>query len=146
MNSHQGFTLIELMIVVAIIAILAAIAMSQYQDYVIRAQLSEGMSLADAVKTSIGDYYQNRGRFPSNNESAGMHPDPTEIRGNYVSQVSTTNGVITSTFGNKVNDAAAGATLSFSPITHGGSIEWRCKKGTVVPVLENRWLPTNCRD
>lgn len=144
MNSHKGFTLIELMIVVAIIAILAAIAMSQYQDYVIRAQLSEGMSLADAVKTSIGDYYQNRGRFPSNNESAGLHPDPTRIRGHYVTQVSTNAGVITSTYGNRVNAAAVGATLEFSPITHGGSIEWRCQKG-VDAILEDRWLPTNCR-
>jgi type IV pilus assembly protein PilA len=145
MNSHKGFTLIELMIVVAIIAILAAIAMSQYQDYVIRAQLSEGMSLADAVKTTIGDFYQNRGRFPISNPSAGL-ADPTEIVGNYVTQVSTTNGVITSTFGNKVNAAVVGATLEFSPITHAGSIEWRCKKGGSTPPLEDRWLPTNCRN
>ena len=144
MKAHKGFTLIELMIVVAIIAILAALAMSQYQDYVIRAQLSEGMSLADAVKTTIGDHYQNRGLFPSANQSAGLAA-PTEIRGNYVTQVSTTNGVITATFGNRVNSAASGATLDFSPITHGGSIEWRCKKGTAAPLLEDRWLPTNCR-
>ena len=104
------------------------------------------MSLADAVKTTIGDFYQNRGRFPSNNESAGLHPDPTEIQGNYVTQVSTTSGIITSTYGNKVNDAVSGATLSFSPITHGGSIEWRCKKGAGPPALEDRWLPTNCRN
>jgi type IV pilus assembly protein PilA len=145
MNSQKGFTLIELMIVVAIIAILAAIAMSQYQDYVIRAQLSEGMSLADAVKTTIGDYYQNRGRFPSNNTSAGL-ADPDEIQGNYVTQVSTSGGVITSRYGNKVNSAVVGAELEFSPITHAGSIEWRCQKTGTVPELENRWLPSNCRN
>jgi type IV pilus assembly protein PilA len=145
MNSQRGFTLIELMIVVAIIAILAAIAMSQYQDYVIRAQLSEGMSLADAVKTTIGDFYQNRGTFPSTNPSAGL-AIPTEIQGKYVTQVSTTNGVITSTFGNDVNAAVVGATLDFSPITHAGSIEWRCKKGSVGPALQDRWLPSNCRN
>ncbi len=144
MNSHKGFTLIELMIVVAIIAFIAAIAMSQYQDYVIRAQLAEGMSLADAVKTTIGDYYQNRGRFPPNNTSAGLAL-PAEIQGNYVAQVSTTQGIITSQFGNNVNSTVFGSTLQFSPITHGGSIEWRCKKGTAAPLLENRWLPSNCR-
>jgi type IV pilus assembly protein PilA len=144
MKAHKGFTLIELMIVVAIIAILAAIAMSQYQDYVIRAQLSEGMSLADAVKTTIGDFYQNRGRFPNSNPSAGLAAS-TEISGNYVTQVNTTNGVITSTFGNRANSAVVGATLQFSPITHGGSIEWRCKDGGGTPTLENRWLPSNCR-
>jgi type IV pilus assembly protein PilA len=143
MKSHKGFTLIELMIVVAIIAILAAIAMSQYQDYVIRAQLSEGMSLADAVKTTIGDFYQNRGRFPGNNQSAGLTP-PTTISGNYVTQVETAGGVITSTYGNRVNSAVSGLTIEFSPITHGGSIEWRCKKGSAL--LQNRWLPANCRD
>jgi len=145
MKSHKGFTLIELMIVVAIIAILAAIAMSQYQDYVIRAQLSEGMSLADAVKTTIGDFYQNRGRFPANNFSAGL-TGPTTIQGNYVSQVSTSGGVITSTYGNRVNAAAFGATLEFSPTTHGGSIDWHCKKGSGSPILEDRWLPKNCRN
>ena len=144
MKLHKGFTLIELMIVVAIIAILAAIAMSQYQDYVIRAQLSEGMSLADAVKTTIGDFYQNRGRFPSNNISAGLTL-PNTIQGNYVSQVSTTNGVITSTYGNRVNAAVFGATLDFSPTTHAGSIDWHCHKGSGSPTLEDRWLPKNCR-
>jgi type IV pilus assembly protein PilA len=145
MNSHKGFTLIELMIVVAIIAILAAIAMSQYQDYVIRAQLSEGMSLADAVKTTIGDFYQNRGRFPASNESAGL-ADPDEIQGNYVASVSTSGGVISSTFGNQVNSAAFGAVLEFSPTTHAGSIDWHCQKGPGAVQLENRWLPKNCRD
>jgi type IV pilus assembly protein PilA len=144
MNSHKGFTLIELMIVVAIIAILAAIAMSQYQDYVIRAQLSEGMSLADAVKTTIGEYYQNYGKFPSGNLSAGLTA-PNTIQGKYVAQVETVGGVITSTYGNDVNGKVFGATLLFSPTTHGGSIDWHCKPGATTPFLENRWLPTNCR-
>jgi type IV pilus assembly protein PilA len=145
MKAHKGFTLIELMIVVAIIAILAAIAMSQYQDYVIRAQLSEGMSLSDAVKTTIGEFYQNRGTFPSNNLSAGLTA-PSTISGNSVTSVCTSGGVITSTFGNRVNAAVVGATLDFSPTPHAGSIDWHCKKGTGAPILEDRWLPKNCRD
>jgi type IV pilus assembly protein PilA len=73
MKSQQsGFTLIELMIVVAIIAILAAIAIAQYQDYAIRAQVSEGASLADGVKSSIAEFYQNIGRFAADNASFGL--------------------------------------------------------------------------
>src|SRR6476620_11712917 len=86
MKKQQGFTLIELMIVVAIIAILAAIAISQYQDYVIRSQVSEGSALADGTKTAVAEFYQNRGSFPTTNASAGLAL-ATEIKGEYVSSV-----------------------------------------------------------
>src|SRR3990167_2806509 len=86
MKNQKGFTLIELMIVVAIIAILAAIAISQYQDYVIRSQVSEGSSLADGVKTAVGEYYNNRGRWPTSNSSAGLALAGS-IKGEYVSSV-----------------------------------------------------------
>lgn len=144
MRLQRGFTLIELMIVVAIIAILAAIAISQYQDYVIRAQISEGESLANAVKTSIGEFYNSQGRFPGNNTSTNL-PLPASITGSFVTQVSTTSGIITATFGNKASTPIIGGTLDFSPTTNAGSIYWTCKAGTSTPTLQARWLPANCR-
>ena len=119
MKKQQGFTLIELMIVVAIIAILAAIAISQYQDYVIRSQVSEGSSLADGTKTAVAEFYNNYGRFAADNESYGLSDAGLDL-GKYVTQVDAANGQIAVTFGNQAHTAIiAGAdTLVFSPIPH----------------------------
>jgi len=152
MKNQKGFTLIELMIVVAIIAILAAIAISQYQDYVIRSQVSEGSSLADGTKTAVGEFVNNYGRFPNaatgtaSNASVGLAL-PDSISGSYVASVSTIGGVIrawySSTPPQKSNVAIAGASLLFSPITHAGSISWNCKRGSAA--LKDKWLPSSCR-
>jgi type IV pilus assembly protein PilA len=145
MNRQHGFTLIELMIVVAIIAILAAIAIAQYQDYVIRAQVSEGSALADGVKTAVGEFYNNRGTFPSTNASAGLATS-TSITGDYVSSVtvhSGTSGRIGAHLsGTKANSVlkAFNPILLFSPVTHAGSIEWRCLSVTI----KQKWCPSSC--
>jgi type IV pilus assembly protein PilA len=139
MTAHRGFTLIELMIVVAIIAILAAIAFPAYQDYTIRSQVSEGITLADGAKSSVWDFMSNTGRLPTNNASTGL-PMDTSIQGNYVSQVDINTGVIVATFGNKSNKRLAGGTLQMSPTTKPGSLQWRCKSS-----LDGKYLPTPCR-
>lgn len=149
MKKQQGFTLIELMIVVAIIAILAAIAISQYQDYVIRSQVSEGSSLADGTKTAVAEFVNNYGRFAGDNSSYGLAA-PASISGKYVTEVDVgdDDGKIMVTFGNAAHQAitAAGTDqLVFSPITHAGSIEWSCN-GSAGTSIENKYRPTPCRD
>ena len=95
MKKQQGFTLIELMIVVAIIGILAAIAIPAYQDYTIRAQVSEGLNLAAGAKSAITEYFQDRGVLPGSNAEAGISA-PASIAGNYASSVTVAaNGIIT---------------------------------------------------
>ena len=155
MKMQKGFTLIELMIVVAIIAILAAIAISQYQDYVIRSQVSEGSSLADGVKTAVGEFYNNYGRFPgpaTANLSLGLAL-PQSIVGSYVGSVQVANtGIVTARYSNqtvsgqtfKANVKINGLSIQFSPITKTGSMVWTCKRGAAG--MLDKWLPASCRN
>lgn len=140
----QGFTLIELMIVVAIIAILAAIALPAYQDYLIRTQVSEGSVLSDGAKTAVAEFYSNKGTFPTANASAGLAA-AASIKGKYVSAVNvgTTAGQIQAAFGGPSANAKLPSTaiLIFSAITNSGSIEWTCKSTTI----DDKYLPTSCR-
>ena len=142
-NVQKGFTLIELMIVVAIIAILAAIAIPAYQNYLIRTQVSEGAVLTDGAKTAVAEYYSNTGKFPSTNASAGLATN-VSINGKYVSQVDVAStGLITAKFGGtQVNTAISGKTFILSPSTSGGSIAWHCHSSTVDP----KYLPSSCRN
>jgi len=140
-SKNSGFTLIELMIVVAIIGILAAIAIPAYQDYTIRAQVAEGVSLATGAKSAVWDFMSSRGRTPSNNASAGLS-QPSSISGNYVASVTVTQGVISVAFGNKANAAVTAQTLELSPNETTGSIKWACTGGT----LKARYRPSSCRE
>jgi type IV pilus assembly protein PilA len=147
-NVQKGFTLIELMIVVAIIAILAAIAIPAYQDYIVRSQVTEGVSLADGTKTAVAEYYANTGVFPPTNLSAGLAVNTT-IKGKYVSSVDAgdnggTRGKIQVTYGNQASSKINGLFLVLSAITNAGSTSFTCRPtaGTTVP---SNYLPTSCR-
>jgi type IV pilus assembly protein PilA len=139
-HMQQGFTLIELMIVVAIIGILAAIAIPAYQNYVIRAQVTEGLSLADGAKTAMTEFASNSGTWPGSNTSAGL---AASIGGNYVTSVNvgTKPGTITITYGNKANNAITGKTLTLVGGSNGGAFTWTCTAGTI----QSQYLPSSCK-
>jgi type IV pilus assembly protein PilA len=144
---QKGFTLIELMIVVAIIAILAAIAIPAYQDYLVRSQVSEGATLTDGAKTAVAEYYANHGNFPPNNASAGLPSSISSISGKYVASVdiSQTAGVIEAKFGNQANSNITGKIFALSAVDTGGSINWTCSTGNGFTNVPDKYLPSSCR-
>ncbi|EMU0952178.1 pilin, partial [Neisseria gonorrhoeae] len=127
MNTLQkGFTLIELMIVIAIVGILAAVALPAYQDYTARAQVSEAILLAEGQKSAVTEYYLNHGTWPKDNTSAGV-ANPTEIKGKYVQSVTVANGVVTAKMkSDGVNKEIKDKRLSLWAKRENGSVKWFC--------------------
>ena len=153
MKLQKGFTLIELMIVIAIIGILAAIAIPAYQDYTIRAKVSEGLNLAGAAKLAVAETYDSEGRFKAaENASYGL-PEATSINGNYVTSIAISDGsgTITITYKNSGlggTPEADGKTLVLDPEARQGSMEWACDgTGPVgdAGTMPNKYRPSECR-
>ena len=140
MKKQQGFTLIELMIVVAIIGILAAIAIPAYQDYTIRAQVSEGLNLSGGAKAAVSEFTMDSGRYPSDNPTAGLAA-AASISGKYVVSVTNATGVLSVAYGNSAHSTLAAGTLLLSAAQNAGSIEWVCKSTSIAP----KHLPAACR-
>jgi type IV pilus assembly protein PilA len=140
---QQGFTLIELMIVVAIIGILAAVALPAYQDYTARAQMSEAMVLAGGQKGAVSDTHASTGAWPTNNSLAGI-AQAVSIRGSYVASVGigATGGIIIAHMKTQsVANGIKGKYLQLTPTTDGGgSYEWKCTSDA-----DNKYLPAACR-
>ena len=139
-NRNQGFTLIELMIVVAIIGILAAVAIPAYQDYTVRAKVSEGLSLAAGAKARIEESRISLDYFPATQVSYGL-PTATSITGNNVSSIAVAaGGVVTITFSND-NAFIGNNQLVLRPSLTAGSLRWSCTGGT----LRDAYRPASCR-
>ncbi|MBH6124149.1 pilin [Neisseria meningitidis] len=166
MNTLQkGFTLIELMIVIAIVGILAAVALPAYQDYTARAQVSEAILLAEGQKSAVTEYYLNHGTWPGDNSNAGVASSST-IKGKYVEKVEVKNGVVTAEMKSSgVNKEIQGKKLSLWAKRQDGSVKWFCgqpvkRDGTAgtnndevkaatgkgTDKIDTKHLPSTCRD
>ncbi|HEZ6296205.1 TPA: pilin [Neisseria meningitidis] len=162
MNTLQkGFTLIELMIVIAIVGILAAVALPAYQDYTARAQVSEAILLAEGQKSAVTEYYLNHGKWPGDNSDAGV-ASASDIKGKYVQSVTVANGVVTAEMkSDGVNNEIKGKKLSLWAKRQNGSVKWFCGQpvtrndtatddaaanGKTADNINTKHLPSTCRD
>jgi len=140
-KERQGFTLIELMIVVAIIGTVAAIAIPMYLDYSTRSQIAEGLNVAGGAKVAVTEYYQDRGVFPTDNAVAGLDA-AGNISGKYVDSVSVNGRVIEIQYGNNAHSLITGQTVTLTATDNLGSVGWDCASGGVI---QAKHLPLACR-
>ncbi len=140
-KKQRGFTLIELMVVVACIGILSSIAIPAYQDYTIRAQIAEDLSLLAGAKAALTEHFVMSGDWPKNNDKAGL-ADKHDIIGKYTEHISVKDNVIEIKFGYDAHKAIFNKKLTFTAIDQFGSVAWRCESATI----KDNYLPSTCRD
>ncbi len=138
---HQGYTLIELMITVAILGILASVAVSAFQTYSVRAQVSEGLHLSGPLQSAVTEFYNDRGAFPANNTAAGVLA-ANNYSGQFVAGISINGAVISILYGNRASAKIAGNTVTLTAVPSLGSLNWDCASGGVIP---DTLLPQICR-
>jgi type IV pilus assembly protein PilA len=156
---QKGFTLIELMIVVAIIGILAAIAIPAYQDYTIRAQVTEGLNLAGDLKAGVAEWYAQTGAWPADLTEIGISGGATAKAAKYVTEIDIEDGTITITYGGQANSNIDGSFLSLIPgVNNNGDVVWVCGNATAPSAadvtasgdnntdLANKYMPATCRE
>jgi len=135
---RKGFTLIELMIVVAIIGILAAVAIPMFLTYTKRVHVAEGLELASGAKTAVAEYYASKGSWPAYNTSAGLSV-AASIKGNSVRSISVSGSRITITYRTQVT--SGGSIGIQATAADGGTVEWRCTGGNI----NDQYRPATCR-
>ena len=144
-NKQSGFTLIELMMVMAIVSILMVVAIPVYSDYATRTKVSEGLGFAAAAKTTVTESYYNRGLIPSNNNEAGL-PPPEAFDFEHISRLEVSTvpvpGSITITY--RIPTLGSDNLLQLVPTEENGEMLWRCTPPPANGVSSNR-LPANCR-
>jgi len=137
---NRGFTLIELMIVMAIVGILASIAIPAYTNYITRSQVTEGFDLVGGAKNAIAIYYSETGTYPKDN-AAALLATANSISGKYVSSITVADQVIAVQFSNSAKAAIAGKTITLTATVTNGSFVWACTSN-----IENHLLPSTCRN
>lgn len=146
-QAQKGFTLIELMIVVAIIGILAAVAIPAYQDYTIRAKVTEAMSIASQAKTAVSEYYVSQGSMPSNAAAAGLSATGTDYETavvdslTYARGATADDGILTIAVEDLGGDTQTGHNFTLTAEGSSTGVEWVCAAGTISA----KYLPSNCR-
>lgn len=140
-KAQKGFTLIELMIVVAIIGILALIAMPAYSRYLVRAQVAEGLNMSGPLKVGVAEFYENNGAFPANNAEAALET-PASYTGSYVTSISVNGAVISILYGNDANAVISGSSVTITASSNLGSMSWTC---ATAGIISETYLPSSCR-